>query len=75
MEVTIGVRNVAREISIESDDTPEQIRLAVEDALSQSGGVLRLRDAKGRQVLVPGSALGYVQLGESEKSRVGFGLT
>jgi hypothetical protein len=34
--------------------------------------VLRLTDTKGRELLVPGRALGWVQVGESEKSRVGF---
>lgn len=72
MEVTIGVQNVSREISIETDDTPEQVVEAVQEAIT-SGGILRLKDDKGRQVFVPASALGWVQLGETEKGQVGFG--
>lgn len=72
MEVTIGVQNVTREITLESDQSPEQVQSAVTEALVD-GGVLRLSDDKGRQVLVPGRALGWVQIGESEKSHVGFG--
>lgn len=73
MDVTIGVQNVAREISLETDMTPEQVRAAVDGALA--GGVLALTDTKGREVLVPGSAIGWVQIGSSDKGRVGFGLT
>lgn len=73
MEVTIGVQNVSREISIETDATPQEVTAAVEAALG--GGVLRLTDVKGRQVLVPGPAIGWVQIGEGERGRVGFGLS
>jgi len=72
VEVNIGVQNVAREISLETDSSAEEVQAAVEAALAD-GGVLRLTDTKGRQVLVPGRALGWVQVGESEKGRVGFG--
>ncbi|MDO5502454.1 MAG: DUF3107 domain-containing protein [Actinomycetia bacterium] len=73
MEVKIGVQNVARELSIETDQSAEQITDAVRDALADQGGVLSLTDDKGREVLVPTAALAYVQVGESEKGRVGFG--
>ena len=72
MEVNIGVQNVAREIALETDASPEEVSKAIEAALSE-GGVLRLTDTKGRELLVPGRALGWVQVGETEKSRVGFG--
>ncbi|PRY62988.1 uncharacterized protein DUF3107 [Knoellia remsis] len=72
MEVTIGVQNVARELSLETDASAEEVASAIDAALSD-GGVLRLTDSKGRQILVPGRALGWVQVGESEKGRVGFG--
>ena len=71
MEVKIGVQNVAREITFESSESADDIATAVADALA-SGGTLTLTDDKGRKVIVPTQALGYVQLGESEKGRVGF---
>lgn len=73
MEVKIGVQNVARELSVETDQSAEQIAAAVREALTGSAGVLALTDSKGREVLVPTAALAYVQVGESEKGRVGFG--
>jgi Protein of unknown function (DUF3107) len=72
VEVRIGVQNVAREITFETEMSDQDIADAVGVALAK-GGTLTLKDAKGRQVIVPGSALGYVHIGESEKGRVGFG--
>jgi Protein of unknown function (DUF3107) len=72
VEVTIGVQNVARELSVETDDSAEEVAAAVEAAMTD-GGVLRLVDTKGRTVLVPGRAVGWIQVGESEKGKVGFG--
>ncbi len=72
MEVKIAVQNVARELEIETDASPTQVSDEIAAAI-RDGGVLTLRDAKGRQVIVPGSVIGWVQLGEPEKTRVGFG--
>ena len=73
MEVKIDVQNVARELSIETEQSAEQIAATVREALAGPDGVLALTDTKGREVLVPTSALAYVHVGESEKARVGFG--
>ncbi|KAB7746219.1 DUF3107 family protein [Nostocoides sp. F2B08] len=73
MEVKIGVQNVARELSIETDQSAEEVAAAVRSAVSDSGGILGLTDSKGREILVPVAALAYVQVGDSEKGRVGFG--
>lgn len=73
MEVKIGVQNVARELSIETDQSAEEVTAAVRSALGEGGSVLALTDSRGREVLVPTAALGYVQVGDSEKGRVGFG--
>ena len=72
MEVRIGVQNVAREISFESEQSAEQVQAAVAAALAD-GTVLSLTDDKGRVVVVPATALGYVHIGEQAKGRVGFG--
>ena len=72
MEVKIGVKGAARELSLESDQTPEDVTEAVRAALAD-GGVLVLADAKGRQVLVPVDKLAYVEIGELSERRVGFG--
>jgi hypothetical protein len=72
VEVRIGVQNVARELTFESEESTEAVTAAVEAALS-SGSLLRLTDDRGRLYLVPTASIGYVHLGDSEKGRVGFG--
>ena len=74
MEVRIGVQNVARELVFESAQTSEEITAAVSTALSE-GTVLRLKDEKGRTLVVPSSTLGYVDIGAAEVRKVGFGLS
>lgn len=71
MEIRIGVQNVAREIVIETDMSGDDVAKAVADAVG--GATLDLADTKGRRVVVPAGALGYVEIGEETKRRVGFG--
>ena len=73
MEVRIGIRDVAREVSFESGSTPAQVKSTVAEAITSGSALLELEDDKGRMVLVPTAALGYVEIGVQEKGRVGFG--
>lgn len=73
MEVKIGVQHAAREILLESAQSAEEIATAVRDALAAEDGLLTLTDERGRQVLVPAGRLAYVEIGETEARRVGFG--
>lgn len=73
MEVKIGVQYAARELVLESAQSPDEVAKAVADALKADLGVLSLVDDKGRRVLVPADKLAYVEIAESESRRVGFG--
>lgn len=75
MEIRIGVRDVAREVTLESASTPEQVRATIAEALSSGAQLVELEDDKGGMVLVPTTALGYVEIGSPEKGRVGFGTS
>lgn len=72
VEITIGVKNVARELTLESAQTADQVVALVEAAIAK-GGVLALTDQRGRRVVVPVDSLGYVEIGQEEQRRVGFG--
>ena len=72
MEVKIGVQNVGREIVLESNQDAETVAKVVGEAI-KGGSELRLTDDKGRLIIVPGNALGYVEIGAEEVRRVGFG--
>ena len=74
MEVKIGVRDVAREVVLESEQTPEAVAAAVEEAISK-GTLLYLKDDRGRLVVVPSANIGYVEIGAPESRRVGFGAS
>lgn len=74
MEVKIGVRNATRELVLESSQTPDDVYGAVMKALKSNNGVLELTDERGRQVVVVVEHLMYVDIGEGEERRVGFGL-
>ena len=71
MEIRIGVQNVSREVVIETDLTTADIEKKVADTVL--GAALDLTDVKGRRVIVPSAAIGYVEIGEEERRRVGFG--
>jgi hypothetical protein len=73
VEVKIGVQHAARELVLESTQSPQEVEKAVADALKADLGVLSLVDDKGRRVLVPADKLAYVEIAESELRRVGFG--
>ncbi|MCQ1999327.1 DUF3107 domain-containing protein [Arthrobacter zhaoxinii] len=72
MEVKIGIQNVAREIVFESGQSADEVADAVEQSLASSA-LLRLKDIKGRLIVVPGASIGYVEIGAEEVRRVGFG--
>ena len=71
MEITIGIRQVAREISVETSLSADEVATAVEKALA--GSILDLTDTRGRRVVVPSAAIGYIEIGAEEQRRVGFG--
>lgn len=72
MEIRIGIRNTARELSFESAQTQQQVEAAVAAAIDGGAKVLKLTDDKGRSFVVPTEALAYVEIGAEETRRVGF---
>lgn len=74
MEVKIGVQNSGRELVIESGQTADEVSALV-DAAVTGGGTLSLTDDKGRRVVVPVTALAYIEIGEPSLRKVGFGTT
>lgn len=72
MEVKVGIRDVAREVAVETKATAEEVQTELERALS-AGGLFTLVDEKGRKVLVPAAQVAYVDLGAENVRTVGFG--
>ena len=72
MEIKIGVQQTAREIALESDQSPDEVDAAVRKAIAD-GGILTLEDDKGRRIMVPADRLAYVEISPATARRVGFG--
>ena len=60
MDIKVGIQHVSREVVVDSSETANDT-------------VLRLRDTHGRQVLIPAEKIAYIDLGEENARRVGFG--
>jgi hypothetical protein len=73
VEIKIGVQHAARELSLESELSAEEVEKAVSAALTGKSGLLVLADEKGRKVMIPADRLAYVEIGEPTARRVGFG--
>lgn len=71
MEIRIGVQNVAREIILETEETTDTVNQQVQAALTD-GTVLQLKDKRGKTLMVPTAGIGYVEVGDSTASPVGF---
>lgn len=73
MEVKVGVKGVPRELVVETDLTPDDVAAAVQACAKDPAALFDLTDSRGRRVLVPSDKLAYVEIGEQETRRVGFG--
>ena len=72
MDVRIGIRDNARDISFESGLSAKDLMATVKKAIDASEPVLELSDEKGSIILIPTSSIAYVEIGAEETRRVGF---
>jgi hypothetical protein len=72
VEVKVGVADTARELTINSTQTPEEVESLVSDALKGTSGSLTLVDDKGRRYVVPSARVAYVEIGSADSRKVGF---
>jgi hypothetical protein len=73
VDVNIGIKGAPRELKFETDLTPDEVADAVRACAADPTALLELTDTKGRRLLVPGDKVAYVEIGEQESRRVGFG--
>jgi hypothetical protein len=73
MEITIGVRQAPKEITLNVDTKAEAVSEAIATAIKVGEPIISLTDKHGRTVLIPTAALAYVEIGGNETRRVGFG--
>ena len=72
MEIKIGVQNSPREITLDSSASADDVAAMLSQSMKEQDGVLQLTDTRGRTVMVPASAVAYVELGEEAHRTIGF---
>ena len=72
MEIKIGLRNLGRELSFESEQSAQDVEQTVANAIESGVKLIKLVDNKGKLFLIPIDALGYIEVGAEEVRRVGF---
>ncbi len=72
MEIKIGVLHAPRELLIDTEMTADQVAKTVSDAVLQ-GGAVTFDDVRGKRLILPIDKLAYIEIGEPEQRRVGFG--
>lgn len=73
MEVKIGVQNAVRELVLDSPLAPDEVEQALKEALASGQGLFRLETERGERVVVPVEKLAYIDMGQPQPRRVGFG--
>lgn len=71
IEVRISVADTPREIVIESDASRDEIIRSINEAMAANTPLV-LSDFRGRQVVVPATKIGFVEIAAPTERRVGF---
>ncbi|GAA1738435.1 DUF3107 domain-containing protein [Aeromicrobium alkaliterrae] len=72
MEVKIGVQNAARELSLDTSSSPDDVLSELNQAIADSS-VFSMTDDKGTTVAVPADKIAYVLFTGDTGRAVGFG--
>lgn len=73
MEIKIGIREIGREIVVETETAAQDIEQDFTEALSK-GGVFKLVGANGRKLVFNASQIGYLDMASEQARPVGFGF-
>lgn len=72
MEIKVGLQNVARELTIDTDQSAADVEAAFTKALADDS-LFTLTDAKGGRTILRAERVAYLDLGTEHARRVGFG--
>jgi hypothetical protein len=74
MDVKIGVVYTPKELLLEVDGAADDVRGAIDSALTAKQPLVWLTDTKGRRVGVPTDKIAYVEIGSDDAAnKIGFG--
>ena len=72
MDIKIGIKNSARELSFDSSASAKELEASVRSAMDSEAKLISLTDSKGNVFLIPTKSITYLELGAEEARRVGF---
>jgi hypothetical protein len=74
VDVRIGVTQAPREITVEiPDDERDEVKAAIDAALSGAKDTLWLQDKRGKLTAIPSSKIAYIEIGSPDGDRrIGF---
>jgi hypothetical protein len=72
MDIRIGIKHSARELSFDSSESAAVVEKKIAEAIESGSKLINLADSKGNVFLVPTEALAYLEIGAEETRRVGF---
>ena len=72
MEIKVGIQHVNREVVVESSESASAVEKGLAEAM-KNDSFFTVTDDRGRKVLIPATKIAYVDLGEENARRVGFG--
>ena len=72
MEIKVGIQHVNREVVVESSESASAVEKGLAEAM-KNDTFFTVTDDRGRKVLIPAAKIAYVDLGEENARRVGFG--
>jgi hypothetical protein len=76
MDVRIGIAESPQviEVDMENDVDRDALKAEIEAVISGQSKVLWLTDRKGKELAVPASQIGFVEVGTADaERRIGFG--
>jgi len=72
MDIKIGIKHSARELSFDTSETAKELEAKVSASIESGAKLLSLTDSKGNVFLVPTEGISYLEIGAEETRRVGF---
>jgi hypothetical protein len=72
VEIKVGIQHVNREVVVESSESASAVEKGLAEAM-KNDTFFTVTDDRGRKVLIPAAKIAYVDLGEENARRVGFG--
>ncbi|EFL92967.1 hypothetical protein HMPREF0574_1568 [Mobiluncus curtisii subsp. curtisii ATCC 35241] len=73
MEIKIGMKSVARELSLDIDKSFEELQKLLTDAVA-AGEIIDLVDKRESHTLINAGNIAYVEFAPERQNRIGFAI-